>query len=70
MPREHVGTERQPVARRVRACLAFVLAEQPDDVGAAVAGLLCGEAVRVHEVLRAVGQRREHGHAESFDQVL
>ena len=44
VPGEHVGTERQPVARRVRACLALVLTEQPDDVGTAVAGLLGGEA--------------------------
>src|SRR5205809_5377235 len=41
---EYVGTERQPVARRVRTCLALLLAEQPDDVGTAVAGLLGREA--------------------------
>jgi hypothetical protein len=27
VPGEHVGTERQPVAGRVRSCLAFLLAE-------------------------------------------
>ena len=70
VPGEHVGTERQPVAGRVRACLAFVLAEQPDDVGTAVAGLLGGEAVRVHEELRAVGQRRVDRHAEPLDEAL
>ena len=68
--REYVGTERQPVAGRVRARLAFLLAQQPHDVGTPVAGLLGGEAVGVHEVLRAVGQRRVDGHAEPLDQEL
>jgi hypothetical protein len=45
VPGEHVGSEREPVAGGVRACLALVLAEQPDDVGAAVTGLLGGDAV-------------------------
>jgi hypothetical protein len=69
-PGEHVGAEREPVAGRVRACLAFPLSEQPDDVGTAVAGLLGGEAVRVHEELRAVGQRRVDRRAEPLDQAL
>jgi hypothetical protein len=47
MPRVHVGTERQSIAGRVWARLTLFLAEQPDDVGTAVAGLLGGEAVRV-----------------------
>ena len=70
VPGEHVGTERQPVAGRVRACFAFPFAQQPDDVGTAVAGLLGGEAVRVHEELRGVGQRRVDRHAEPLDQAL
>ena len=70
MPGEHVSAERQPVAGRVRARLALVLAEQPDDIGTAVAGLLGGEAVRVHEELRAVGQRRVDRRPEPRDEVL
>src|SRR2546421_564602 len=38
MPGEHIGPEWQPVAGRVRACLTFLLAEQPDKVRTAVAG--------------------------------
>src|SRR5438093_1079674 len=64
MPGEHVGTERQPLAGRVQACLAFLLAEQPDKVGTAVAGLLGGDAVHVQEVLSGVGQRRVERRAE------
>ena len=44
--------------------------EQPDDVGTAVASLLGGETVRVHEELRGVGQRREHRHAEPLHEAL
>jgi hypothetical protein len=70
VPGEHIGAERQLVAGRIRACLAFLLAEQPDEVGTALAGLLGGDAVHVHEVLRGVGQRRVDRHAEPLDQAL
>src|SRR5438046_8256479 len=70
MPGEHVGTERQPVAGRVRACLAFLLAEQPDDVGATLARLLGGETICLHEVFRAIGQRCVYGYAEPLDRAM
>jgi hypothetical protein len=69
-PGEHVGAERQPIAGCVRACVAALLAEQPDEVGAAVARLLGGDPVLLHEVLGRVRQRREDRHAEPLDQAL
>src|SRR5215211_1878064 len=45
----------QSVACRVRVRVADALLEEPDDVGAAVAGLFGGEAVRLHEVIAVSG---------------
>ena len=39
-------------------------------MGAAVACLLGGEAVRLHEVFRGIGQRRVYGYTEPLDQAL
>jgi hypothetical protein len=70
VPGTRLDSDRQPLAGRIRARLTLVLAEQPDQVGAPVAGLLGGEAVRPHEIFRRVGQRRVDRHAEPLDQAL
>ena len=61
---KRLDTDVQSVARRVEARLADPLLEEPDDVGAAVARLLGGDAIRPHEVFCGIGQRRVDRYAE------
>jgi hypothetical protein len=70
LPGERLHADVQPVARRIRARVSLSLLEQPDDVGAAVAGLLGGNAERLHEVFRRVGERGVHRHVEPLDEAL
>ncbi len=70
MPGEHVGTERQPVAGRVRTASPFFSRSNPHDVG--LPSPACS-AVRPYvsmRKLRGIGQRREHRHVEPLDQAL
>ncbi len=67
---ECLDSDGKPVAGRVRSCLALVLAEQPDEIGAPISSLLGGDAVCLHEVFRRIGQRRVDRHAEPLDQAL
>jgi hypothetical protein len=67
---KRLDTNVQSVARRVQVRLADPLLEKPYDVGAAVARLLGGEAVRLHEVFRGIGQRRVYGYTEPLHQAL
>ena len=70
MSGKRLDTDVQSVARRVRVRLADPLLEEPDDVRAAVARLLGGDAVRLHEVFRGIREWRVDGHTEPLDQTL
>ena len=52
---ERFNADVQPVARRVQVRLADPLLEKPHDIGAAIARLLGGEAVPLHEVFGGIG---------------
>src|SRR4029450_702829 len=67
---KRLDTNVQSVARRGQVHLADPLVEKPYDVGAAVARLLGGEEVRLHEVFRGIGLRRAYGYNEPLHQAL
>ena len=69
LPGKRLDADVQSVARGIRMRLADPVLEEPHDVGRPVAGLLGGDAVRLHEVFGAVGSRRVHRHGEPLDEV-
>ena len=54
LPRVRLDAGRQGIPFRIHVRLALPLFQQPDHIRAAVPGLLGGDAVRIHEVLRAI----------------
>ena len=66
---QRFDTDVHSVARRVQVRLTDPLLEEPDDVGAAVARLLGGEAVLLHEVFGGIGQRRVHGYTKPLHEA-
>src|SRR5262245_26490259 len=65
-----VDADIEPVARRIRVRLALPVLEEPDDVGAAVARLLGGGAVNLHQVFRGIRQRRVNRNPELLEEAL